>query len=263
MFVKSRPLKAGERVYIGWDAAEAVAWNVAEYSLFRHASRRLIRTDRIALQTLGARYQRQTSALTNGQLFDEISGAPMSTGHAIARFFIPLLQEFSGWALFTDGDVLFREDVGNLFEMADPKYAVMVVQHPPILEAATKKAGHVQQAYPRKNWSSVILFNCGHLANRALTLQALNTWTGRDLHAFSWLRDAEIGELPARWNHLVHISQPDPNPALVHYTLGTPDVDGHEHDPFADEWRLAARVAGYSNLLAFHTELQGVGKAAV
>jgi hypothetical protein len=259
MFIKSRPLKAGECVFIGWDDAEAQACQVAEYSLFRHASRRLLRRHPISIATLGKKYQRQTTTMPTGQLFDEISDAPMSTSHAIARFFIPLLMDFSGWALFTDGDVLFRDDVGALFDLADPLYAVMVVKHPPLEEEGIKKAGHIQQAYRRKNWSSVMLFNCGHLANRALTLNVLNTWTGRELHAFGWLRDDQIGELPARWNHLVGVNPPDANPAIVHYTLATPDIDGHEHDPFADEWFRAARVAGYQNPVGFHTEIQGLG----
>jgi hypothetical protein len=247
--------REGARVFIGFDAEEMVACNVAEYSVYRHASRSAVDVRKISRLSLVRHYTRPTSYMPNGQQFDEISDAPMSTAHAIARFFIPFLCQYTGFALFTDGDVLFREDVGNLFAMADPKYAVQVVQHPPLLEEGQKKAGHIQQAYPRKNWSSVMLFNCGHLANRALTLDVVNSWPGRDLHAFKWLREHEIGALPARWNHLVGVSEPDPNPALVHYTLGTPNVPGHESDPFADEWRLCARVAGYDMKVAFHTEI--------
>lgn len=252
--MQPRVPKTGLRVFIGWDANEMRAYNVAEYSLYRHASRNAVRVDRISMLSL-REYNRPTKNLPNGQLFDEISDAPMSTSHAIARFWVPRLCEFTGWALFTDGDVLFREDVSKVFEFADPNCAVMVVQHEPQLEEGSKKSGHVQQAYPRKNWSSVILWNCGHLANRALTPKVLNSWPGRDLHAFKWLRDDQIGVLPARWNHLVNVAAPDPDPALVHYTLGTPDVAGHEHDAFAHEWFLAARVAGYSLPVSFHTEI--------
>lgn len=248
--------RIGDQVFIGFDANEMVASNVAEYSLFRHASRRAVTVDRISRLTLVRHYRRPTSLMPNGQQFDEISDAPMSTAHAIARFFIPFLCHYTGFALFTDGDVLFRDDVSKLFELADPQYAVQVVQHPPQLEEGQKKDGHIQQAYPRKNWSSVMLFNCGHLANRALTLDVLNSWPGRDLHAFRWIGDHHIGALPARFNHLVNVSAPDPNPAIAHFTLGTPDVAGHEQDPFAEEWRLCARVAGYNAPpVAFHTEV--------
>jgi hypothetical protein len=252
--VQPKVPKTGLRVFIGWDLNEARACHAAEYSLYRHGSRNQLRVEKVSMQTVKG-YDRPTTTLPNGQLFDEISDAPMSTSHAIARFWVPRICEFTGWALFTDGDVLFRDDVNKMFEYADPDKAVMVVQHEPMPEAGTKKGGHVQQAYPRKNWSSVILWNCGHLANRALTREVLNGWPGRDLHAFKWLRDDQIGALPARWNHLVNVSAPDDNPAIVHYTLGTPDVEGHAHDAFAEDWRMAARVAGYALPVSFLTEL--------
>lgn len=248
--------KDARRVFLGWDANELEACVVAEHSLYRHSSPRLVDAKKISRLTLLPHYNRPTTMMrTNGQLFDEISDAPMSTAHAIARFFVPWLCEYSGWALFTDGDVLFREDIEHLFALADPQYAVQVVQHPPLLEEGTKKDGHIQQAYPRKNWSSVMLFNCGHEANKALTLDVLNSWPGRDLHAFRWLTDELIGELPARFNYLVGVNPPDPNPAIVHYTLGIPIVEGHANDPFADEWFNCARVAGYDLSTAFHTEI--------
>lgn len=228
------------RVFIGFDAAEMRAWNVAHASLYLHTNRGEVCIDRISMLSLGDRYNRPTTRMPNGQLFDEISGAPMSTGHAIARFHVPALCNYQGWALFTDGDVLFRDDVRHLFALADERFAVQVVQHPPVLDESEKKAGHVQQAYHRKLWSSVVLWNCAHPAHVALTLEVLNSWPGRDLHAFRWLKDDEIGALPARWNWL-----PQDSPALVHYTRGCPDIAGHEHDAFADEWFSAAKLAGY------------------
>lgn len=235
------------RVFMGWDADEMVPHVVAQHSLFRHATNRhQVQTWRISRLSLVDFYRRPTE-VRDGRLWDVLSDAPMSTGHAIARFFVPFLCRYDGWALFTDGDTLFRDDVRQLFALADPRYAIQVVQHPPQLEEGTKKDGAVQQAYPRKNWSSVMLFNCAHPANvHRLTLDVLNTWPGRDLHRFAWLDDEDIGALPARWNHLVGVSAPDENPALVHYTLGTPDLPGHQHDAFADEWYDVAKVCGYS-----------------
>jgi hypothetical protein len=119
------------------------------------------------------------------------------------------------------------------------------VQHAPMDEHDTKKGGHIQMPYARKNWSSVMLFNCGHKANRKLGLDTLNTWPGRDLHAFKWLTDDQVGALPAGWNYLVG-AQPEPESVhLVHYTLGSPASPDHAHDPYADEWRDAAKRAGY------------------
>lgn len=236
-----------QKVFIGFDESEYKPHLVACQSLHTHAHTRhdVRRLSLLELMGKGL-YTRPTTQIEKGQLWDAISEAPMSTGHAIARFFVPYLCGYQGWALFTDGDVLFREDIEQLFALKDEKYAVMVVKHPPLAEQATKKDGHTQTAYARKNWSSVMLFNCGHPANLALNGDILNTWPGRDLHAFKWLTDEQIGELPAGWNYLVNVTPDAPYPVcLAHYTLGTPDVPGHELDAFAAEWRVAAKYAGF------------------
>jgi hypothetical protein len=234
------------RVFLGFDAKEMRTCNVAKWSIHASANRSEVGVEILCRMSLLKHYTRPTSTMRNGQLFDKISDAPMSTGHAIARFFVPFLCDYRGWALFVDGDVLVRRDIRELFALADPTKAVQVVQHPPQTEESVKKLGHVQQAYPCKNWSSAMLFNCAHPANARLSLDTLNNWPGRDLHAFRWLDDPTlIGALPAEWNYLVGVSAPQSDPAIVHYTLGTPDMPGHDDDPFADEWFAAASVAGY------------------
>jgi hypothetical protein len=235
---------AAPRVYIGWDPSELRAWNVAQFSLQSTASIRA-EVDRISLPTLVREglYTRPTKYLTPGY-FDELSNAPMSTGHAIARFLVPALCGYDGWALFTDGDVLVRRDVCELFALADPRYAVQVVQHAHVPRATVKMEGQIQTQYARKNWSSVMLFNCSHPANRALSRTLVNTVPGRDLHRFCWLDDAAIGALPAEWNVLIG-EEDVADPAIAHFTTGVPDMPGYEHVPFADEWYAAARGCGY------------------
>lgn len=232
------------RVFIGWDPKEMRAWCVAAFSARLHSTWDLD-LRRLSMLELRARglYKRQTLDADHGY-WDVISEAPMSTGHAIARFLVPFLCDYDGWALFTDGDVLFRDDVMHLFDLADPTKAIQVVQHDYTPHDAIKMTGIQQTVYPRKNWSSVMLFNCGHPANRALTVELVNTIPGRDLHRFCWLSDELIGALPARWNVLIG-EESDPNPALAHFTLGVPDMPGYEHQLFADEWYHVARSAGY------------------
>ncbi len=234
------------RVWIGWDPRELRAWNVAYDSLQAHASQRAD-VYRLALAQFVAEglYTRPTRYLERGGYYDEISQAPMSTGHAIARFLVPYLCGYQGLALFCDGDVLFRDDVGKLFALADPTYAVQVVQHHYAPTESTKMDGQAQTSYHRKNWSSVILFHCGHPENRALTPELVNTLPGRDLHRFCWLDDAEIGALPDRWNWLVGHSSAAVDPAIVHFTSGLPDMPGYEHGPYTDEWYVAAAGCGY------------------
>lgn len=221
------------RIFLGYDSREDVPYAVAEQSIRAHASAP-VSIEPIRLATLQAQgwYTRPIER-RDGRLFDPISEAPMSTEHAIARFFVPHLVEFQGWALSADCDILCRTDIASLFALADPRFAVMVVKHQHDPAEVAKMDGQIQTAYARKNWSSVILWHCAHPAHRALTREVLNSWPGRDLHAFRWLADDEIGTLPGQWNHLVNV---DPNPALVHFTLGTPDMPGCEAVPYADEW---------------------------
>lgn len=220
-------------------------WNVAARSLLRHASSAVDveRLDMIHLRHRGL-YRRPTEARAHGY-WDVISDAPMSTGHAISRFLVPALCDYAGWALFTDGDVLFRRDIAQLYALADPRKAVQVVQHQHAPSATVKMEGQAQTLYARKNWSSVMLFHAGHPANRALTIDLVNTLPGRDLHRFCWLSDDLIGALPSTWNVLIG-EEPEADPAIAHFTNGTPDLPGYETQPFAEEWRATAEACGYT-----------------
>lgn len=241
-------MTGGERIWIGWDADQMRASVVAEFSAGSTA-RWTPDVRRLALGEMVARglYTRPTVYPSHDHpgYWDTISEAPMSTAHAISRFLVPALCNYEGWALFTDGDVLFRRDVRELFALANPDYAVHVVQHDYTPPETLKMEGQAQTRYARKNWSSVILFHAGHPANRALTVDLVNTVPGRDLHRFCWLDDSLIGALPPEWNWLVGHSDSAIDPAIVHYTSGVPDMDGYEHVAYADEWYSIARACGY------------------
>jgi lipopolysaccharide biosynthesis glycosyltransferase len=222
------------RVYIGHDAREAEAYLVASRSLRRRASIPVdvtpIRADVLRLQGLLRR-----PVDNRGGMFDLYSGAPQSTEFAVSRFLVPMLAQ-TGYALFVDCDVVFLGDVAELNHIAGRRYAVQVVKHLHTPAEATKMDGAVQTAYARKNWSSVILWNCDHAAHKRLSLDAVNNWPGRDLHAFGWLHDSEIGELPAGWNWLVNV-QPQPDALrLAHFTLGGPWLRTWQGAPNDDLW---------------------------
>lgn len=226
------------RIYIGHDDREADAYAVAERSARDYGCDvQPLYESRLRLSGL---LTRPTD--TRGQWFDLNSGAPQSTSFAIARFFVPLLAH-SGWALFVDCDVVFMRDPAELLPLMDDRYAVMVVKHPPMtFGSQTKMDGQAQTVYHRKLWSSVMLWNCDHPGNARVNLQMLNQWPGRALHAFNWLADSEIGELPPEWNWLVNVQQKPTSPAIAHYTLGTPNMAGHENDENSDVWlRASAR----------------------
>lgn len=225
------------KIYIGYDPREDEAYKVAEYSLHRHSTRPAVVTalhlDRLTRAGLATRPYRIGGA--RATLWDVLSDAPCSTEFSNTRFLTPILAQ-TGWALFIDCDMLFLGDVARLFALADLRYAVMVVKHQHAGDEGVKMDGVPQTQYRRKNWSSVMLFNCDHPSNRALDLQLVNSVPGRDLHAFCWLADHEIGELPPTWNWLVGV-QPKPEGAqLAHYTLGMPFMPGYERAEHSHLW---------------------------
>lgn len=228
-------------VYVGWDAREVWAYEVACHSLLKRSSVP-VRITPLRLRPLElAGLIRRPRSVKHGRMWDHVSDAPMSTEFANSRFLTPLLAQ-SGWALFVDCDVVFLEDVAALFALADDEYAVMCVQHDSLTGQGDgwKMDGQMQTDYPRKNWSSVMLFNCDHPANRGLSLERINGLPGRDLHRFCWLDDRWIGALPAEWNWLVGVQSRPPTPKLAHFTLGGPWLPGwvpHEHD---DLWLATA-----------------------
>ncbi len=133
--------------------------------------------------------------------------------------------------------MLVRTNIVRLFETLDPKFAVYCVKHHHEPSRGLKMDGQEQTRYARKNWSSVCIWNCDHPANKALTVEVINTVPGRDLHRFFWLEDDLIGGLDPKWNWLAGHSSPDIDPAIVHFTDGTPSMPGYADVPFADEWR--------------------------
>lgn len=230
-----RPLN----VYIGYDEREREAYRVAESSLLKHAGVPVQVTplDATTLADFGLLRRPQDR---RGYIYDIPSNAPCSTDFALSRFLVMHLAQ-RGLALFVDCDVVFLSDVAELFQTADPTKAVSVVKHSPLQGSGTKMDGQAQLAYPRKNWSSVMLFNASHIANRRLSLQDVNERPGRDLHGFYWLHDSEIGSLDPAWNWLVGVQEKPANPKIAHFTMGGPFTagwNGAEHDEI---WYSAAK----------------------
>lgn len=218
-------------IFIGYDGRSPDAFRVCEASLRKHASRpiEVRRLDLEELRSSGL-YQREHE-MRDGRLWDVRSSEPMSTEFAITRFLVPYLAGYKDWALYIDCDFLWRADVAELFALASKPYALMCVKHQYLAQLGEKMNGQINVAYPRKNWSSLMLFNCAHDGNRRLTPAVVNTWHRRELHAFQWLYDWQIGSLPFEWNWL------DLAPKAVHFTAGTPDLAGYENTAYADEYR--------------------------
>ena len=230
-------------VYLGWDPRETVPYQVAHDSIARRTKEPV---QIIPLKLGHIDFLKRLIEHKDGKLWCPISQAPMSTEFAISRFAVPFIQQ-NGWTLFADCDIICWSDIKEVFNLVDDKYAVMVVKHPHSNENTAKVVkmdGQTQTFYVRKNWSSVVLWNCDHEANKRFTIENLNTWPGRDLHAFKWLEDAEIGELSQEWNWLINVTSGEPEKkGIWHYTLGGPWFEGWRPAPFDSEWLSEAKKA--------------------
>jgi lipopolysaccharide biosynthesis glycosyltransferase len=219
------------KVFIGFDPREAVAYHVCCNSLIRHSSAPLSFTP-LALNNLSS-YQEMHSDGSNQFIY--------------SRFLVPHLMNYSGWALFIDGDMILRDDIANLWALRDESKAVMCVHHNYKTKAPVKYLGSRNQDYPRKNWSSVVLWNCAHPANRAVTPEFVQEATGAQLHRFTWLTDDQIGQLPIEWNWLPDELGPNPEAKLLHFTLGTPCFHEYADSPMAAEWHRERMLSDYSD----------------
>ena len=207
-------------IYIGYDPREAIAYHVCSNSIIRHSSHP-VSISPLALNILKDYKETHTDG---------------SNHFIYSRFLVPHLMGYQGWAIFMDGDMLLRDDIANLWSLRDDSKAVMVVKHDYQTKLTTKYLGSKNESYPRKNWSSVILWNCGHSANKAVTPEFVMSATGAQVHRFTWLTDDLIGELPKIWNWLPDEYGENPEAKLLHYTLGTPSFHEFATTPMGDEW---------------------------
>lgn len=226
------------KVFIGYDPREAVAYHVCANSIIRHATAPISFTP-LALNNL--KNYRETH--TDG-----------SNQFIYSRFMVPYLQDYAGWAIFIDGDMLLRADIAELWALRDEAKALLCVKHDYKTKAVQKYLGAKNQDYPRKNWSSVVLWNCGHPANRAVTPEFVQNSTGAQLHRFAWLPDELIGEIPKVWNWLPDEFGTKPDAKLLHWTLGTPCFHEYAAAPMAEEWHREALLANYSLQLGAELE---------
>jgi len=210
-------------VYIGYDSRESICYDVCKYSINANSDT-TCQINEIDIAKLDC-YARDNDPLA-------------STEFTYSRFLVPYLNEYTGWALFCDCDFVFLDDIETLFSMADGSKSVMVCKHDYTPTNETKMDGKKQSVYPRKNWSSLMMFNCNHPDCKTLTPDVINSQTGKYLHRFEWTEDESIGELPVQWNWLVDwYKEPDDgHPAALHYTEGGPWFEDHRNCGYADVW---------------------------
>lgn len=213
------------KVFVGYTSYQDVVFQVAKHSIERQsADVKCYPIVQQALRDLGIYYR---AIDKNG-----------ATEFSITRFLTPWLAGYKGWVMFCDNDVLALTDVNELFDQADNQYAVMVVKHNHTPSETVKLDGQIQTQYPRKNWSSVVLWNLDHPKNKLITPDLVNEISPLYLHRFMWLEDHEIGELSLEWNWLVDWYKEPENgkPKFLHFTDGGPYFKNYQDCDYADLW---------------------------
>ena len=212
--------------FIGYDSKEDIAYRVCKYTLLKRAS-----TD-VNVFSL------KLDELISKKLYTRNVDPLASTQFTYSRFLVPKLMNYKGWAVFCDCDFIFFGDVANLYNDLDESKAVYCVKHDYTPKEKHKMDGQKQTIYPRKNWSSFIIFNCNHPSTKNLSVETVNRETGSYLHQFKWCKDEEIGELDERWNWLEGwTSNSNQNkPYAVHFTRGGPWFSEWQDVEFANEW---------------------------
>ena len=203
------------KIFIGYDSTQPEVYEVAKYSILKRSTNVKV-------------YPLKQDELNYTRSEDRLS----STEFTFTRFMIPQLT--NGWALYCDCDFLFLEDVNNLFSIADDKYAVMCVKHDYKPLTNIKMNNKQQYVYPRKNWSSLILWNCDHTDNKNINVND-ESKDGKWFHRFSWLEDDQIGDIPYQWNWLVGYYN-EGKPKALHYTDGGPWLEDYRDVEYGELW---------------------------
>ena len=205
---------------VGYDPRESIAYHVFCQSILEKTS-------------IPVSFSPLTQASIPGYREKHRDGSNLFT---YTRFLTPYLFEYQGWVLFADGDMVCHDDIAERWKLRDFSKAIQVVKHNYETKAEIKYCGNRNENYPRKNWSSLVLWNCAHPANRILTPEFFGSKTGSFLHQLQWLDDHLIGDLPLVWNWLAIEYEANDQASLIHYTLGTPCFSNFKQSDMSDAW---------------------------
>lgn len=239
--------------YIGVDHREPDALKVTEQSAIAYM-KTPVPIGYLEHQDLRKRllFDRPWRICEDGNMLDERDGKPFSVQFSHTRFLTPIVAKkdgHTGWALFTDCDWLFLDDINKLLLEVDEDKTVMVVPHEFVPRGTTKMDNKPQSAYPRKLWSAFMLWNLS--SPKLPTIEMVNHADGGYLHGFRWLKDGDIGFLSEKWHWVPNYSpmtaegkrleaENKPiSPCGIHFTYGppAPGMTHREPTPFDQFWR--------------------------
>jgi len=147
--------------------------------------------------------------------------ANQNTEFTYSRFLIPYLENYEGFSYFIDDDYVFDWSPEEFFYFLNPDDAVAVFNFNFEKHEETKFNGQKNVSYPKKLWSSFMIFNNSHPDCKKLTPEAINTWTGKQLHQFEWTD--KISYIPQKYILTEGLDPVDKKGySAIHYTRGGP-----------------------------------------
>ena len=152
--------------------------------------------------------------------------ANQSTEFTYSRFLIPYLENYEGFSIFVDDDYFFAKSPLPFFHFLNPDDAVACVEYDFDKVSETKFNGEKNVAYPKKLWSSFMIFNNAHEDCKKLTPEVVNTESGKYLHQFEWTD--KVSMIPERWfiTEGTDTLKTKPRAYSIHFTRGGPWIEG-------------------------------------
>lgn len=212
------------KVFIGWDSREEIAYKVAKFSIEKYNK---------SVEVIPVKQYE----LRNAGIYCRAKDLRSSTQFTITRFLVPYLCDYEGYAIFMDCDVVLQTDIEKILDEIEEENVVSCVQHDYTPKTEQKMDGKIQYDYPRKNWSSVMVFNCSHpLIRKNLNVAKVNIAKPAYLHRMNWAEE-KIGSLSHTWNYLAGYYNDIEKPNLIHYTDGGPWFPKYENCELAEVWK--------------------------
>ena len=217
-------------IFVGYDTNSPIVYHTCVNSIIRLSSQP------ISIIPLSLN-------LLKGYDKNQIDGSNQFT---YSRFLVPSLMEYQGHAIYIDGDMILQNDISQLWNLRNTKYAVQVVKHNYVTKSTKKYLDNKNENYPCKNWSSVVIWNCSHTKNNLITPNFVKNSSGAQLHRFTWLdHNIDIGELPIEWNWLSDEFGENEKSKLIHYTLGSPCYTKFSQTSMSDKWHEEKKLMEY------------------
>lgn len=217
-------------IYIGYDSTsteQKLAWDICKRSIEKNCS------DLSSINII----KLEINSLIEKKLFyrEDNDG---STEFTYTRFLVPYLNDYKDYALFIDNDFLFECDILELFKYYTSKdNPLSCVKHNYVsCNSSIKMNGTKQEWYPKKNWSSLMIFNCGHNdVCLNLTIDNVNNKSPKWLQRMDWCSQNKIIEIPKSYNYLVNYYN-DNNIKALHFTDGGPWYKEYRNVEHAEKW---------------------------